>query len=38
MPLTPAVKAAYECGHCLSDLVIPRVIRLHDPSCPTLRR
>jgi hypothetical protein len=36
--LSPAVRAAFECGHCLSDVIVPRVIVLHDETCPTMRR
>jgi hypothetical protein len=38
VPLSQAVRQAFACPDCLADVLIPRVVRLHDPTCPTLRR
>jgi hypothetical protein len=38
VPLSQAVRQAFACPDCLADVLIPRVIRLHDPTCITLRR
>jgi hypothetical protein len=38
VPLDSAVVAAFQCEDCPSDVVIPEVRVLHEPTCPTLRR